>query len=282
MISIVIPAHNEATLIGECLSNILEGAEPDELELIVVANGCSDDTVSVARSFGSGIRIIETDVPSKNNALNLGDAAARGFPRFFVDADVVLPLDSIRKVARVLDRGSYLAAAPHLRVNLEAASWPVRAYHSVWMQLPYVREAMLGSGVYAVSEAGRARFDQWPDIIADDCMVRLAFDLTDRTTVEDAWFEVTPPRTLRWLIHINIRRRVGLSEMRAMYGDVVDEGQERQRTALLGLALNPLRWPAIAVYAYAKLATVLLYKWNERRGSEKSWKRDETTRGVRS
>jgi cellulose synthase/poly-beta-1,6-N-acetylglucosamine synthase-like glycosyltransferase len=39
MSSVVIPAHNEAAVIGRCLSSILMDAEPGEFEVVVVCKG---------------------------------------------------------------------------------------------------------------------------------------------------------------------------------------------------------------------------------------------------
>ena len=186
MISVVIPAHNEGKVIRRCLQSMTEGAQPDELEILVVCNGCSDDTAEIARSFGQPVRVLETDIPSKNNALNMGNREASGFPRFFVDADIVLPLDSIRKVADVLRGAKIMGAAPRMRVDLDNRSWPIRAFYDVWMRTPYVNDNMLGCGVYAISESGRRRFDRFPDIIADDCFIRLLFKDDEKTSVDDA------------------------------------------------------------------------------------------------
>src|SRR5262245_57178730 len=186
MISIVIPAHDESAVIARCLEALLRGAQPGELEILVVCNGCSDDTAEIARRFGPDVRVIETAVPSKSNALNLGDEAARGFPRFYVDADVVLEVRDLRATAAALESGRCLAAAPRLRVDLSECSLPVRLYHRIWMDLPYVQEGMLGSGVYALSESGRARVGRFPDIIADDDLVRLAFRPSERISVPGA------------------------------------------------------------------------------------------------
>src|SRR4029453_13779336 len=95
MTSIIIPAHNEESVIRRGLHAVLDGAAPGELEVIVVCNGCSDATADVAREFGIAVRVIETDVPSKSNALNLGDAAATRFPRFYLEADGTLDLPPI-------------------------------------------------------------------------------------------------------------------------------------------------------------------------------------------
>src|SRR5688572_25787192 len=105
MISVVIPAHNEEAVIARCLAALVRGARDGELDVVVVCNGCSDRTAQAARGFGASVTVIETDVASKVHALNLGDAAARSFPRFYIDADVVLPLEHLRQLAAVLNDG---------------------------------------------------------------------------------------------------------------------------------------------------------------------------------
>src|SRR5580765_7856518 len=112
MISVVMPAHNEAPVIRRTLEALTNGAAPGELEVIVVCNGCTDDTAAVARTVPGPIRVIDSQVASKVKALNLGDQEARGFPRVYIDADVLMSVDSLRKLARRLEDGSILAAAP--------------------------------------------------------------------------------------------------------------------------------------------------------------------------
>lgn len=72
MTAIIIPAHNEAAVIGQTLKGLLRQVGEGD-EVIVVCNGCSDDTAGVARRFEPRVTVLETDVPSKTNALNLGD-----------------------------------------------------------------------------------------------------------------------------------------------------------------------------------------------------------------
>ena len=72
-ISIIVPAHNEARVIGRCHESMTTGAEPGELEILVVCNGCSDDTASVARRHGPYVQVLESEIASKNAALNLGN-----------------------------------------------------------------------------------------------------------------------------------------------------------------------------------------------------------------
>ena len=163
----------------------MTGARPGELEVIVACNGCTDRTADIARGFGEPVRVLETDQASKTAALNAADEVATGFPRFYVDADVVLDLASIRAMAAVLERGDALLAAPSLRMDLSKTTWPVRAYYRVWTSLPY-NQVMVGTGAYGLSRAGRARFDRFPDVIADDGFVRFQFRPGERRTVQEA------------------------------------------------------------------------------------------------
>src|SRR3954470_21776937 len=92
--SVVIPAHNEAALIGDCLRVLLEDADAGEFEVVVVCNGCTDDTAGIAADF-AGSTVIEVDAASKIAALNTGDEVATTFPRIYLDADVAIVLASI-------------------------------------------------------------------------------------------------------------------------------------------------------------------------------------------
>ena len=68
--SVVIPAHNEASIIDRTLSTLLENAESGEFDVVVVCNGCSDQTAEKARCY-RGVRVIEIPQASK----------VAGFPR---------------------------------------------------------------------------------------------------------------------------------------------------------------------------------------------------------
>ena len=163
MFSVVVPAHNESRTIGRCLSAMIDRLAEKELQIVVVCNGCSDNTAEIARSFGAPVQVVETDVASKSAALRMGDEVATDFPRFYVDADVELSIESIRQIAEALRQGPWLAAAPRMKVDLTDRKWAVRAYYEIWTRLPYHVSGMIGSGVYALSEAGRGRFDVFPD-----------------------------------------------------------------------------------------------------------------------
>src|SRR5262249_21792528 len=155
--------------------------------------------------FGERIQVVETEVASKTHALNLGDERARGYPRFYVDADVVLPLEAVRIIAARLEETGAPAASPSMDVDLTGSSWPVRAFYAVWRRMPYTREGMIGVGVYVLTEAGRARFDRFPDVVADDGFVRCHFAPSERILVDEARVRVVAPASLPDLVRVKTR-----------------------------------------------------------------------------
>lgn len=280
-ISVIIPAHDEERVIARCLGALLADATPGEFEIVVACNGCTDATADVARTF-DGVKVLETPVAGKTVALNLGDGAATRFPRLYLDADIVLDTASLRLVARALTEGDALAAAPEMEMDYRLASWAVRAYYRVWRQLPYTREGMIGVGSYALSEAGRARFGPFPDVIADDGYVRMLFPAGERVQVAGARARVTAPARLADLVRIKTRSRLGGFELARRFPDLAARERAGKSYGGAGLTvlLRPWLWPHALVYLYvnllsrrraaAQLAGLATYRWE----------RDESSRSA--
>lgn len=85
-ISVIIPAHNEAALIGHVVSAVRAQAPAGiELEVIVADDGSTDETVAAAR--GAGAQVVSLDGGNPAAARNRGAAAATGEILIFLDAD---------------------------------------------------------------------------------------------------------------------------------------------------------------------------------------------------
>ena len=265
-------------MLERCLSALTAGAEPSELEVVVVCNGCTDDTASIARRFGDPVRVIESPIGSKINALNLGDRAATGFPRFYVDGDVVLNIHSVRAIAQRLQTGDVLAAAPRIRHDFARCSWAVKAFYNIDRRMPSFQEGIGGSGVYALSETGRARFAEFPTLTADDGFVRLSFRPSERGAVEDAESVVTPPSTLHGLIRIKTRSHFGSYELRKNRPELFENFGTGNRAAVAGLIRQPSLWPSLAVYGYVKARAKLAARKKMKQGRYGIWERDQTSR----
>jgi glycosyltransferase involved in cell wall biosynthesis len=273
-VSVVIPAHDEGSVLRRCLDALTAGAAPGELEIVVVANGCTDDTASVARVACPEAVVLELDVASKSAALNAGDHVATRFPRFYVDADIELGIDAVRATAAALVGGCECAApAPYFETRDRTPF--IRAFYDAWQRLPYLQGDVVGNGVYALSAAGRARFREFPALTADDQFVLLHFRPGERRVVRDARFTIHPPRTVGGLLRVRRRATRGTDELTragvAPYG--ADGGSVR---AAVRLARRPARWPALAVWGSVTIAAKAWARLPGPRG----WERDDSARTV--
>lgn len=118
MISVVIPAFNAQDTLGACLSSVF-ASDYREFEVIVVDDHSTDNSRAIARA--SGCRLIEESANrGAAAARNTGAAAASGAILFFLDADITIPPDSLRRIATVMAErpdiaamfGSYQAETP--------------------------------------------------------------------------------------------------------------------------------------------------------------------------
>ncbi|MDF0583222.1 glycosyltransferase [Bradyrhizobium yuanmingense] len=281
MISIVVPAHNESSVIARTLRQWVGNPASDQIRVVVVCNGCSDDTANVARRFGPAVNVVESNIARKTHALNLGDQIADAFPRIYVDADILITVDAILALARRLDQGDVLAVAPTADINLAGCSWLVRKYFGIRSRLPSSREGIGGSGVYALSEAGRRRFGQFPDITADDTFVRLQFRPGERETLPRVRSTVFAPRTLLQLIAVRTRAYRGTFEVARRFPELrVNKGPANGR-ALIALFKEPRLWAGLLIYCGVNIAARCKATLGSRRGAH-PWQRDETSRAMLS
>lgn len=277
MISIIIPAHNEEAVIARCLFALLDGAEPGELEVIVACNGCRDRTAEKARAMGPAVQVIELEEASKTAAINAAELVATAFPRLYVDADVVLTLQSARRVAAALESKGALLASPVPITDFGGCSAAVRAYYDIWRCLPY-NQVMVGTGVYALSREGRARFGRFPPIIADDGFVRSRFAPPERVAVSDAEVTVRPPRSLSELVNVSTRSRLGLYQLACEYphSQTADRKDPVQILSSLPRGVG-LPW-RLGVYLWVNVVT----RYRARRLlcdlSTYTWHRDDSSR----
>ncbi|MFY1636616.1 glycosyltransferase [Solwaraspora sp. WMMB335] len=206
-ITVIMPAFNEEAGIGAVLRAMTEspGFGPD-IEIIVAANGCTDRTAEVARSFG--VRVVEIGTPSKIAALNAADAIAGGDVRVYLDADIAVPAELLRALAAAIAEPGAQAAAPRPVIDTSDGSWPVRAYYAINSRLPVFRGRLFGRGLIALSAEARARFTDFPDIIADDMFLDAVVRSEEKRDV-DLPVRVVAPRRTGDLIRRVARSRAG-------------------------------------------------------------------------
>ena len=85
-VSVVVPVHDGARYLEEALRSAVS-QRPRPLEVIVVDDHSSDDSVAVAARFGGPVTVIAADRRGAAAARNLGVKTARGALVAFLDAD---------------------------------------------------------------------------------------------------------------------------------------------------------------------------------------------------
>lgn len=98
-ITVVIPAFNEASIIAAKVANTAALRYPVPVEILVVADGSSDDTAAVAEASGARV-LFSPERKGKSAAVNRGVAAATGDVVVLTDANCALAEDSLAHVAR--------------------------------------------------------------------------------------------------------------------------------------------------------------------------------------
>lgn len=90
--SIIIPTYNHCDdLLKPCLESIFEKTDMSQSEVVVVANGCTDNTKEYLDSLGDKVRTVWKDEPQGYpKAVNLGILASRGDYIVLMNNDTIL------------------------------------------------------------------------------------------------------------------------------------------------------------------------------------------------
>lgn len=88
-VSIIVPAFNAAATLGATISGALSQTY-ENVEVVVVDDGSHDETLALARSFGSRLTVVSQQNRGLSPTRNLALEAATGDFAFFCDADDML------------------------------------------------------------------------------------------------------------------------------------------------------------------------------------------------
>lgn len=256
---IIIPAHDEADWIGDCLASLLRQELRGGARVIVIANGCRDDTAARARAMagefaarGWQLQVEELAQGGKIGALNHGDSVAEGGPRIYLDADIRLSSGLLSGIVSALNTPQPRYAGGRL-VVARSPSLVSRLYARFWQRLPFVTRGVTGAGLFAVNAAGRARWGAFPDIISDDTFARLQFAENERILV-DVPYEWPIVEGFTNLVRVRRRQDNGVTQIGERYPALLrNQGRDRPgRAEMLRMAL---RDPAgFSIYAAVALA----------------------------
>jgi glycosyltransferase involved in cell wall biosynthesis len=260
MLSVIIPANDEAGYIGRCLAAVLSAEDPGvPVEIIVSANACRDTTAALAQGYeivarrrGWRLLTIDRAEPGKPGALNAADALATGDARLYLDADVVIEPSMLARLVEALATDTPRYASGRLMIEPAATAFS-RWYARLWERMPFVSETVPGCGLFAVNAAGRARWGAFPEVIADDIFARLRFSPSERVTVP-AGFLWPVAEGFGALVRVRRRQDAGVAEIGRRFPELL-ANEDKPRLGLRRLlrlaASDPLGFAAYGAVAVA-------------------------------
>ena len=271
-LTVVIPCHNEAEVIGDTIRS-LQAVDYPDLRIIVVDDGSSDGTAAIAAACRPPVRVVCQRAAGKAAALNAGLAAVETPLTSLVDADCLFPRDGFRDAVRhllgekedalgghlaVLNRDNRITRLQHLEYGDKALS---RFLWRFELNFSHTQDVIPGAlGLFRTS-ALRAAGPLSTTHLAEDVALtarlveqgwRLAFSpyLQAETVVPDA------------LTNLRIQRRRWVRG----YAQVAFEQlfrlmriNGRARMAALAMAIKTLRWPL----EFALSLVYCLHAWSQ-------------------
>jgi glycosyltransferase involved in cell wall biosynthesis len=267
--TILMPAWNEGAVIGRTLGRLESEGVARLFHVVVIANACSDDTAARARAAMPGAEVIETPVPGKTHAMNLGYARALpDAPVICMDADLETGLaDLIALTVPLRDRGA-AATCGTMDVDTQASSGVVRAWYRAWRLNPYFARGKFG-GLFALSAETAARLFPLPAVTADDEYLRRGVGAGGIVFVPGCRFVARAPGDLATLVRV--RRR----SLRGTQALTQDAGHGGARVMLRNALRRPARWADMAVFVAVQGVVRLQLAFEK---SAPRWERDLTSR----
>jgi len=277
--TIIIAAFNEANVIGRTIEQLRDSVS-ESFQVIVVCNGCTDNTEAILRNEYPDIHCLSMETASKALAIRLAESLSPGFPRVYLDADIVLPGKqalALIDYARQRDKPGLIV--PRSVIDSKASSSMVQRYYRAWYRTPHVQLLGYGAGVYVVNEAARQRFGVWPDLIADDAFIRSQFEPSEIEVVDFCDVTVMAPKSLWWLIKVKTRSKLGNLQLRAL--SLTTSGLSGNNRGAIDLSVaetfRRIPWSDRFSYGLVNAVALLMAKWNFYWGKTK-WQRDDSNR----
>ena len=105
IVTALINSYNYGRFVGEAIESVLGQDFPaNEMEVIVVDDGSTDDTATQVAKFGERVRYIRKENGGQASALNVGFAEARGEIIALLDADDVWMPQKVRRVVEAFEK----------------------------------------------------------------------------------------------------------------------------------------------------------------------------------
>jgi len=184
-VSILIAAYNEEKTLPETFRGLAEQDYPAEVEVIVVDDGSTDDTLNYLRSLRKPcLEVITIPHQGKSAALNAGLEAVSHRVLVTIDADTFLHPQALRRIiARLMQSPEAAAVAGTVLAKNSRASHFTRLQEwdyflgigAVKRQQGMFRGTLVAQGAFSAFRTGVVRSARgWPDRIGEDIVLTWA------------------------------------------------------------------------------------------------------------
>ena len=139
LFSVIVPAHNEEQYIGKCLRAIRTAEEQTEsgsVQIIVVANRCTDNTAEIAAQYGA--EVIENQDKCIASIRNAGAKAAAGEILVTVDADTCIAPETFTEIRTLLESGRYIGGGAVPTFDRASLGIAVSTFYVLLQMLPEI------------------------------------------------------------------------------------------------------------------------------------------------
>ena len=177
-VSLIIPAHNEAAVIGDKISNSLAIEYPD-LEIIVASDGSTDETADIAHGFPD-VKVLAYDCNRGKTEL-VADAVAESSGQLLClcDANVMFQPDAVLRLASFFEDDRVGGVTGDVRLQSEESSFGVAESSFYRMERKIQNaESRLGSvmgvdgGMYVIRRELYPKLEK--DTILDDFSISMS------------------------------------------------------------------------------------------------------------
>ncbi len=118
--TIIVPAYNEEKTLAKTIDSLLNLNYPkDKLEILIVNDGSTDNTLNVAKEYENekrGVFVIDKENGGKGTAMNLGIEKATGELIASLDADSFADTDSLMNIVGYFDDPAVATVSPIMKV----------------------------------------------------------------------------------------------------------------------------------------------------------------------
>ena len=238
-ITIIIPAHNEESIIGDKLRNTLSLYYPGKLQILVVSDGSTDDTVQIVNEFLDDPRVTLFELQQrkgKAQALNRALQQVEGEIVIFSDASIMLEQNAVWHIVQPFTNPLIGCVSGEDLIE-DGGGEGLYGKYELFLRN---QESLVGSIVGASGSFYAQRTD-----LVDPFLEGLAPDfLSVMNTVEKGFRVISYPAARGTMTSVKSSR---------------DEFQRKVRTLIRGMTalfkksnlLNPIRYPVFSLFLWS-------------------------------